>query len=426
MLNNRYYKYIDNIVEDDNLLNDYSSFEAENKFRVENFLKTENNYRINYGINFEYARYYNNSLLNIFTPFGQQEISFDSNLDMFKYGAFGQVSKAYLGNRLTLSLGIRFDGNEYSESMANPLEQFSPRFSASYDLSDKWSINMNTGRYYLLPAYTSLGYRDSNGTLVNKNNDIKYIQSDHLIGGFSYRPTGRSIITIEGFYKMYDRYPFSVNDSLVLAFKPVDFGVVGNEEITSIGQGHAYGIEVFSQNRFKNDFNLSLSYTFAVSEFKDTDGEYVSTSWDNRHILIITGTKKFKNDWFVGLKWRFAGGLPYTPYDLELSSSIVAWDLSGRPYFDYSQLNQLRFGIFHQLDFRVDKTFYFENASLKFYIDIQNAYNFKSDAQDIYVNTDTDGNVQINPDNPSEYILRRIPNDGSGTVVPTLGIIVDF
>ncbi|PLX07390.1 MAG: TonB-dependent receptor [Marinilabiliales bacterium] len=426
MLNNRYYKYIDNVVDEDNLLNNYSSFEAENKFRVEDYIKTESNYRINYGINFEYARYYNNTMLNVFTPFGQQEISFDSNLDMFKYGAFGQVSKAYLGNRLTLSLGIRFDGNEYSSSMSNPLEQFSPRFSASYDLSEKWSINMNTGRYYLLPSYTSLGYRDSNGTLVNKNNDIKYIQSDHLIGGFAYRPTGRSIITIEGFYKMYDRYPFSVNDSLVLAFKPVDFGVVGSEEITSIGEGHAYGFEVFSQNRFKNDFNLSLSYTFAVSEFKDTEGEYVSTSWDNRHILIITGTKKFKNDWFVGVKWRFAGGLPYTPYDLEVSSSILAWDLNGRPYFDYSQLNQLRFGAFHQLDFRVDKTFYFENASLKFYIDIQNAYNFKSDAQDIYVNTDTDGNVQINPDDPSEYILRKIPNDGSGTVVPTLGIIVDF
>jgi len=426
MLNNRYYKYIDNVVDEDNLLNNYSSFEAENKFRVEDYIKTESNYRINYGINFEYARYYNNTMLNVFTPFGQQEISFDSNMDMFKYGAFGQVSKAYLGNRLTLSLGIRFDGNEYSSSMSNPLEQFSPRFSASYDLSEKWSINMNTGRYYLLPSYTSLGYRDSNGTLVNKNNDIKYIQSDHLIGGFAYRPTGRSIITIEGFYKMYDRYPFSVNDSLVLAFKPVDFGVVGSEEITSIGEGHAYGFEVFSQNRFKNDFNLSLSYTFAVSEFKDTEGEYVSTSWDNRHILIITGTKKFKNDWFVGVKWRFAGGLPYTPYDLEVSSSILAWDLNGRPYFDYSQLNQLRFGAFHQLDFRVDKTFYFENASLKFYIDIQNAYNFKSDAQDIYVNTDTDGNVQINPDDPSEYILRKIPNDGSGTVVPTLGIIVDF
>ncbi len=426
MLNNRYYKYINNEINDANLLNNYTSFEAENKFRIEDFIKTENNIRINYGINFEYARYYNNTYLNVFTPLGQQEITYDSNLDLFKYGAFGQISKSVLGNRLALSFGIRIDGNEYSESMSNPIEQLSPRFSASYDINDKLSINMNAGRYYLLPSYTSLGYRDENNLLANKNNDIKYIQSDHLIAGFTYRPSGRSIVSIEGFYKLYDKYPFSVKDSLVLAFKPVDFGVVGDEEISSIGEGHAYGFELFSQNRFKNDFNLSASYTFAISQFKDLYGDYISTSWDNRHVLTITATKKFKNDWFVGIKWRFAGGLPFTPYDLETSSNIIAWNLRGTPYFDYSQLNQLRFSPFHQLDFRVDKTFYFKKSSLKFYIDIQNAYNFKSETQNIYVNTDTEGNIQIDQNDPSKYLLRQIISDGSGTIVPTLGIIIEF
>lgn len=426
MLNNRYYKYINNVVDENNLLNNYTSFEAENKFRIEDYIKTSNNFRITYGINFEYARYYNDTYLNVFTPFGQQEINYDSNLDMFKYGAFGQISKAILGNRLNLSLGVRFDGNEYSSSMANPLEQFSPRFSASYDINEKLSINFNTGRYYLLPSYTSLGYRDSDFALVNRDNNIKYIQSDHIIGGIAYRPNNNSLLSVEGFYKLYDYYPVSVKDTMVLAFKPVDFGVLGDEEIVSEGQGHAYGVEFLSQNRFKGDLNLTLSYTFAISQFKDMNGEYVSTSWDNRHILTFTATKKFKNDWFVGIKWRYAGGLPYTPFDLETSSNVIAWNLRGQAYYDYSQLNEMRFKPFHQLDFRIDKTFNFKNSSLKFYIDIQNAYNFKSETQDLYVNTDENGNVQIDPEDPSKYILRRIPSDGSGTIVPTLGIIVDF
>jgi hypothetical protein len=293
-------------------------------------------------------------------------------------------------------------------------------------LSDKWSINFNTGRYFLLPSYTSLGYRNTANQLVNKFNDIKYIQADHLIGGFEFRPTGKSIITIEGFYKLYDKYPFSVKDSLVLAFKPVDFGVVGDEEIKSIGKGHAYGFEIFSQNRLPKDFNLNFSYTFSISEFKDINENYVSTSWDNRHVFSITATKKFKNDWFIGLKWRYAGGLPYTPYDLNTSSNIVAWNLQGRPYLDYSKLNESRFKPFHQLDFRVDKTFYFKNSSLKFYIDIQNAYNFKSQTLDIYTNLDANGNPIIDAVNPSNYALRRIISEGSGTIVPTLGIIIDF
>jgi len=426
MLNNRYYKYKNNIIDDTNLLNDYSSFEAENKFRIEDFLKTSNNFRINYGINFEYARYYNESYLNIYTPLGQQEINYNSNFDIFKYGAFGQISKSFVGNRLSISAGLRIDGNEYSKSMINPLEQLSPRVSASFDITDKLSINMNTGRYYLLPSYTSLGYRNDDNELINKNNNIKYIRSDHIIGGFTIRPNNNSVISIEGFYKIYANYPFSVSDSLVLAFKPVDFGVLGDEEITSVGEGHAYGFEVLSQNRFNGNWNLTISYTYAISEFKDNIGEYVSTSWDNKHIFIITTTKKFDNDWAIGLKWRFAGGLPYTPYDLDLSSNIVAWDLNNRPYFDYSQLNSLRFKPFHQLDLRIDKSFNFKNSSLKFYIDIQNAYNFKSGSQDIYTILDINGNKQFDPENSDKYLLRRIPSEGSGTIVPTIGIIIDF
>lgn len=427
MLNNRFYKYRDNIIDDSNLLNDYNSFEAENKFRIENFMRTSNNFRITYGANLEYARYYNATFLNVFTPIGPQIINFDSDLDMFKYGLFGQVSRGFIGSTLNLTFGFRFDANDYSESMSKPWEQFSPRFSASYLLTEKWSLNFNTGRYFQTPSYTSLGYRDANNILVNKENDIRYISADHLIAGLEYRPSNRSLITLEGFYKSYQNYPFSVKDSLVLAFKPVDFGAVGSEEILSIGQGRVYGFELLNQNRFKNDISLVMSYTFAVSEFIDErSGEYVSTSWDNRHIFIVTGSKKFDNDWVVGLKWRYAGGLPYTPFDLNLSSNRDAWDITGTPYFDYNLLNSMRFKPFHQLDFRVDKTWYFEKSSIRFYVDIQNFYNFKSEEQDIYVNLDKQGNPAIDPNDNSRYILRKIENEGSGTIVPTIGLIIDF
>jgi hypothetical protein len=128
----------------------------------------------------------------------------------------------------------------------------------------------------------------------------------------------------------------------------------------------------------------------------------------------------------VGLKWRYAGGLPYTPYDIEFSSQRDAWDVTGTPYFDYNFLNSMRFKPFHQLDFRVDKTWYFAKSSIRLYIDIQNFYNFKSDVQDIWTNLDQSGNPVVNPENPENYILRKLENEGSGTVVPTIGVIIDF
>ena len=426
MLNNRFYKYRNNVIQDGNILSDYSSFEAENKFRIENFIRTNNNFRITYGANLEYAKYYNSSFINIFTPIGPQIIDFESSFGMLKYGLFGQITNSIISNRLNLTLGFRFDGNDYSDSMIKFWEQFSPRFSASYLLTEKFSINFNTGRYYQLPSYTSLGYRDQNSILVNRANDIRYISADHLISGVEFRPSDRSIISLEGFYKSYSNYPYSVKDSLVLAFKPVDFGALGSEEILSIGEGRAYGFEILSQNRLKNDLNIVLSYTFAISEFKNNDDEYISTSWDNRHIFIVTTSKKFKKNWVAGIKWRYAGGLPYTPYDIDFSSNRDAWDVTGTAYFDYDLLNSMRFKPFHQLDVRIDKTWYFEKSSIRFYVDIQNFYNFKSDTEDIWTNLNSEGVPVINPDNPQNYVLRRIESDGSGTIVPTIGLIIDF
>lgn len=49
-----------------------------------------------------------------------------------------------------------------------------------------------------------------------------------------------------------------------------------------------------------------------------------------------------------------------------------------QPYYDYSRFNTQRLPAFHQLDVRVDKSFFFRKWSLIFYADIQNIYNYKA------------------------------------------------
>ena len=426
MLFNRSYKYFNNVVDDAGLISDFNSFEAENKLRLENFTQTGNGFRITYGVNAEYVKYNNNTFRKVFRQDMTDTLAYESTLSFFKYGASGQVSKSLFSNRMTLTLGVRADANTYSAAMSNPLPQLSPRFSATYMLSEKWRINANIGRYFQLPPYTSLGYRDQNGVLVNKDNNIRYLRADHLIAGLEFRPSPTSLITVEGFYKDYANYPIDLNDSLALAFMPVDFGIVGDGPISSEADGRAFGFEVLSQNRFKGDITLVASYTFSISEFKDRNGSYIPSSWDNRHVFSIIAAKQFKRNWRVGIKWRYAGGLPYTPYDIALSSVRSAWDITGRPYFDYSQLNGNRFAAFHQLDIRIDKAWNFKKSALKLYIDVQNAYNFKSETQDILVNTLPDGTPAIDPLNPGNYVLRALDKEGSGTIVPTIGIIIDF
>lgn len=421
MLRNSAYKYPDNNESLSRIL-DYDSDEIENKFRYERN-RTLDGYRFNYGVGLEYAKYLNNTFRTAFINDLPFEVDYDSFIDLFKWSAFGQVSKGYLDERLVLSFGLRADANSYSASMSNMLEQLSPRLSASYALTSNFFLNFNTGRFYQQPPYTTLGFRNNEGILVNKKNDLKFISADHFVAGIEFQRNRDARFTVEGFFKNYRNYPFSVVDSISIANKGADFGTYGDEEVISKSKGRAYGMEVLVQERNLAGFNLILAYTLVRSEFQNNSEEFIPSAWDNRHILNFTLGRQLKGNWDIGAKWRFVGGAPYTPWDLDKSSRIDAWEVNSRGYFDFSRFNTLRFDNFHQLDLRIDKSFYFSRWSLMLYTDIQNVYNFKANSQNILVRELDEQENPIIID--GKFKLREVENVG-GTVLPTVGIIVEF
>ncbi|HPT14930.1 MAG TPA: TonB-dependent receptor [Bacteroidales bacterium] len=427
MLNNKSQKF-ENNDENANPVLKYESEEIENKLRYENTTRL-NGYKILAGAGVEYVKYLNNTFQKVFIPTITDtltSLNYDSFLDFFRYNAFGQVSKSYLENRLTLSAGVRMDGNSYSTEMSNLLKQFSPRVSASYGLTEKLFLNANAGRFFQLPSYTTLGYRDKTGKLVNKDNNIQYIRADHLVAGLEYRRSDNSRISLEGFMKFYDNYPYSVKDSVSLASKGADYGVYGDEAVVSTSKGRAFGAELYYRDRFMDKLSVILSYTFVRSEFDDKMGDLIPSAWDNRHILNISAAADLGKNWNVGAKWRFVGGAPYTPYDFSRSSLIEAWDARGQGYPDFNLYNTERLSNFHQLDLRIDKEYFFKKWSLNVYFDVQNAYNFKSINPDVLVlQRDANGIPLKDPNDPTRYSLKYLPSE-SGTVLPTLGIIIEL
>ena len=421
MLRNAFDKYTAN---DKNLpkLFDYSSVEAENKLRYEKRYTTLP-FDLSFGANARYSKYTNNSNRTININNVLIEDKYNSLIDLFSYGLFVQTGDAYFKERLKLGMGARFDGNTYSNLMSNPLVQFSPRISASYLFNEHLSINANVGHYTKEPSYTSMGYKDSNDVFVNKDN-LKYIHVNHYVLGFEFNTKAKIKASVEGFYKQYYNYPITLNEGISLASKGNDFGAVGDEPLISDGKGRAYGIEaLFTANDIKK-FNIYAVFTYFISEFTDIQGKYVSSSWDNRFILNLTASRKFKYDWLVSARWRLIGGSPYTPIDEYVSSQRQIWDVRNQPYLDYTKFNTLRLGNYHQLDIRVDKEFAWKNFDITLYLDIQNVYNFKSESEPIYTNLNTDGTPNIAPNN-QEYILRKISTT-TGTILPTFGLIVYF
>jgi hypothetical protein len=132
-LRNTQYKYLGNINSEANKIYDYASGEGEIKARYERIIIGDKGFRVSYGAGYEYAHYRNSTYRRIYSGSPvDTEINYETNLKFGKFSAFGQISKAVLNQKLSLSLGVRSDANGYSGSMSNPLKQLSPRFSASY------------------------------------------------------------------------------------------------------------------------------------------------------------------------------------------------------------------------------------------------------------------------------------------------------
>jgi hypothetical protein len=287
---------------------------------------------------------------------------------------------------------------------------------------------LNSGIYYQRPPYTSLGFRNNEGELVNQQNDIRFIRSTQFISGLEKLvPEKNRRFSIEGFYKLYDNYPSSIANGISIANLGADFGVIGNEPVLSNSQGRAYGLEFLAQQRLFKDFYGIAAVTLVRSEFTNpnTDG-FIPSAWDNGFIVSMTAGKRFKNNWEVGGRWRYLGGLPYTPIDLNTSSLIQIWNARPQGVLNYNQINSIRLNSFNQLDIRVDKKYYYQKWNFNWYLDIQNLFNYQADQAPVLVPTrNKNGDPLINSNDPSKFLTRLVPNT-AGRILPTIGIILEF
>jgi hypothetical protein len=434
MLNNESEKYLDNDdSSEENLTLRYKSQEIENKLRVEHDIRF-GDFKLNYGLGYQYVKYNVSTFNRIFTSAGPQTIDFASNFDLNRYALFAQGSQKFVDERLTLSLGFRMDANDYSTEMSNLGQQFSPRFSASYALSERLAVNFNTGIYYQLPPYTILGYQED-GVFVNRENGIKYIRNDHVVAGFEYNTASNSKISIEGYYKYYYDYPFLLRDSLTLANLGGDFGVLGNEPVVPRSEGRSYGLEFLFQQRLYKGFYGIASYTLGWSEFEDKNGNFVPSSWDARHIANVVIGKRFEKNWEVGVNWRFQTGLPFTPFDRQSSALVLNWQANGRGIRDFDLLNTRRADLVSAIDIRVDKKWFFDKWSLNIFLDIENVTGNGVGQDQLILDRPLDENGQpigggiiTNPDAPinqQQFRLKTI-NDATGTVVPSIGLQIEI
>ena len=422
-LNNRNTKYQQNDESDpDHLMLRLRSTEQNTQLRLENS-SSFRNWKVTVGTSLDYSQYSNTTFQKVYTDHAQT-FDYHTYLGIMRWGLFGTVNYTSIDERFTASLGLRADANNYSAAMKDLSDQLSPRLSLSYQLTEHWSLSGNAGLYYQLPPYTALGFKNNNGLYANKY-ALRYMQVSQGSVGLNWRKGDTFEVSVEGFYKDYDKIPLSVADGIPLTCKGNDYGVIGNELLTSTAQGRSYGAELLLKWLIAKKLNLASSFTLFKSEYRtDKESEYIASAWDNRFIFNLRGTYNLPRHWSVGMKVSCIGGAPYTPYNADKSSLVTACNAQGKPYYDYTRYNEERLPAFTQVDIRIDKTFYLKRCMLGFYIDLQNIAGSKLKQADVLMST----GVIKNPDAPiaeQRYVMKSLKQE-SGTLLPTLGITFEY
>jgi hypothetical protein len=410
---------------------DYSSNELENKLRWD-ITKSVLGFKWAAGVNFQNVSYDNstNQLLKYTlsnNAIVSNYVNYNSNFNYNKYGSFIQIGKKAFNNRLGISAGARVDGNSFTTHGNDLFKQFSPRLGLSWVVSNELTWNASIGNYFKVAPNTSLGFKNAAGIYMNQ--DADYVQSIHYVTGIEYIPSDATRFTAEVFYKKYKNVPISVNKGISLSNLGADFSILGNEDILTNGLGKSYGFELFAQQKLTDRFFGVMSYSFFRSSYTNATGKYIASAWENIHLLSMTGGYKFNKNWEIGIKFRYQGGTPYTPYDMNLSK--ISFATLGSGVLDYTRLNSERNKAYHSSDLRLDKKYNYKKTTLDFYIDITNWYGAKSVAPPFYVfSANPNGSFKTTDGKPLQKdgsnAIPELFDNNSIFITPTIGFIWEF
>jgi hypothetical protein len=296
-------------------------------------------------------------------------------------------------SKLTLNLGVRGDYFTFNQNW-----HLSPRFSFSWKISSRTSIDGAAGIFHQHLPLVLLFQNEGHKSLKDP---VAY----HAVLGMRHLLTDNTRFSVEAYIKEYNQLPVDPAQPSLFIFDEIFYGnhFTNHESLLDSGKARSLGIEFMIQKKLANKLYGVISASYFRSCYKGLDGVWRNRVYDNRLVFSSEGGYKLNKFWEFGLKWIYAGGAPYTPFDVVASQAVN----SG--VFDETHLNGERLPAYHSLNLRFDKRFYFSSSNLIIYFSVWNVYNRKN-VFSYYWNT-----IDTKPDRVSGWGL-----------LPVLGVEFEF
>jgi hypothetical protein len=244
-----------------------------------------------------------------------------------------------------------------------------PRLALSWNFTEGQFLNLALGIHRqslpLLLYYSS-----------NTNNSLDFMESKHLVLGYSNQLTENLIFKAETYYKDISKVPVSNGVSDYWSFLNIgtNFGSIGGKEnLISNGTGRCYGAEFSLIKHFSEGYYLTTTASYVRQQYIGSDGIERFGGFDNIYIVNILAGYEWKiSDIFTmefSGKYTLAGGAPYTPIDTITSRA------NNQTYYLTSQPFSIRKPDYKRFDIKIDFRTNFQKISIIGYVSVENLFN---------------------------------------------------
>lgn len=278
-------------------------------------------------------------------------------------------------DRLSSNLGLY-----YQFFTLNNTWSVEPRWNIKYQLLSNQSISFGAGLHSQTQPLEVYFYQSPGGALTNK--DLDLVKSLHGVLGYdiSFSRYLRLKAEVYGQY-IYDAAVERTRSSFSMLNSGADFYFPDKTNLVNEGNGYNYGAELTLERFLNKGFYWLVTASLFESKYRGSDEIWRSTAFNTHFVTNILGGKEFKvgpkSALGIDTKLAFAGGQPYTPFDLNASET------AGYVIFKEDEAYSLRHNAYWRWDLKFSFIKNGKRATQKWYVDFQNVTNNKN----IYLQT---------------------------------------
>ena len=346
----------------DNISNDQSF-----TFRNVNHYTFNHHNKVEFGMEIKHLRSdYDYRVGERFDFFGHfvPEVHIRSKVNATKSSGFINYRLSVL-KPFTVTLGLRADYFSYNKNF-----HLSPRFTVTAKPDDKISIYGSAGIFYQNLPLILLCQQEA-------NRELKDLKAYHYSLGMTYLLTASTQLTLEVYDKEYRNFPVDPAQGTLFISDSFQYERVFFQHDILLDTGKAYsrGIEFILQKKLRSKIYGMISGSLFRTRYKDFYGQWRDRLFDNRYNFAVQGGYKPNKKWEFSIRWIIAGGIPYTPYNIDASEAVNSGIL------DRGRIQAERLGAYNSLNLRTDRRFYFKKSNLIVFLSIWNVYNRKNVAR---------------------------------------------